>query len=230
NIDIEHRATDAAAREAAADFVALMTPVVKAFLTDQAFDCTNIALQTLGGHGYIREFGMEQYVRDARIAQIYEGTNGVQALDLVGRKLPMDGGRLVRRWFELVGTDLEAAEADASNAEFVQPVRKALLEVQKATMLLAERGFANPDEAGAAASDYLAMMGYVALGHMWVKQVVAAKRHLADGAGNGDRRFYEAKLKTARFYVQKMLPESSARWAALQAGGASVMAMAVDEF
>ncbi|MCU0649092.1 MAG: acyl-CoA dehydrogenase C-terminal domain-containing protein [Gemmatimonadaceae bacterium] len=229
-IDIEHRATDPAVREAAADFVALMTPVVKAFLTDQAFDCTNIALQTLGGHGYIREFGMEQYVRDARIAQIYEGTNGVQALDLVGRKLPMEGGRLVRRWFELVGADLEAASADDANTEFVQPVRKALLELQKATMLLAERGFANPDEAGAAASDYLAMMGYTALGHMWVKQVVAARRHLADGSTNGDRRFYEAKLKTARFYVQKMLPESSARWAALQAGAGSVMAVAVEEF
>jgi alkylation response protein AidB-like acyl-CoA dehydrogenase len=229
-IDIEHRATDPAVREAAADFVALMTPVVKAFLTDQAFDCTNIALQTLGGHGYIREFGMEQYVRDARIAQIYEGTNGVQALDLVGRKLPMEGGRLVRRWFELVGADLEAASADDANAEFVQPVRKALLDLQKATMLLAERGFANPDEAGAAASDYLAMMGYTALGHMWVKQVVAARKHLAGGTANGDRRFYEAKLKTARFYVQKMLPESAARWAALQAGAGSVMAVAVEEF
>jgi hypothetical protein len=228
-IDIEHRHADPAQREAAGDLVALMTPVVKAFLTDMAFDCTNIALQTLGGHGYIREFGMEQYVRDARIAQIYEGTNGVQALDLVGRKLPMEGGRLVRRWFELVGGDLEAASADAAMGEFVQPVRKALLDVQKATMLLAERGFANPDEAGAAASDYLAMMGYVALGHMWVKQVVAARKHL-DGSANGDRRFYEAKVKTARYYVQKMLPEAGARWAAMQAGGASVMAMTAEEF
>jgi alkylation response protein AidB-like acyl-CoA dehydrogenase len=228
-IDIEHRHVDPAQREAAGDFVALMTPVVKAFLTDMAFECTNIALQTLGGHGYIREYGMEQYVRDARIAPIYEGTNGVQALDLVGRKLPMEGGRLVRRWFELVGGDLESASADASMAEFVQPVRKALLDLQKATMLLAERGFANPDEAGAAASDYLAMMGYTALGHMWVKQVVAAKKHL-DGSANGDRRFYEAKLKTARFYVQKVMPEAGARWAALQAGAGSVMAMAAEEF
>jgi alkylation response protein AidB-like acyl-CoA dehydrogenase len=229
-IDIEHRHADPAAREAAGDLVALMTPVVKAFLTDFGFECTNIALQTLGGHGYIREFGIEQYVRDARIAQIYEGTNAVQALDLVGRKLPMEGGRLVRRWFEVVGADLEAAGADAALGEFVQPVRKALLDVQKATMFLAERGFANPDEAGAAASDYLAMVGYTALGHMWVKQVVAARRHLAGEGGNGDRRFFEAKVKTARFYVQKMLPEAAARWAAIQAGAGSVMALAADEF
>ena len=110
-IDLEHRHADAAVREEAEDMVALMTPVIKAFLTDKGFDNTNIALQTLGGHGYIREYGVEQYVRDARIAQIYEGTNAVQALDLVGRKLPMEGGRLVRRFFEIVKREIDTAAA-----------------------------------------------------------------------------------------------------------------------
>jgi alkylation response protein AidB-like acyl-CoA dehydrogenase len=116
-IDLEHRHPDAAVRQDAADLVALMTPVIKAVLTDRGFENTNIALQTLGGHGYIKEYGIEQYVRDARIAQIYEGTNAVQALDLVGRKLPMEGGRLVRRFFELVKTDVDAAAAVAGRRE-----------------------------------------------------------------------------------------------------------------
>src|SRR5690606_27756899 len=128
-----------------------------------------LALQTLGGHGYIREYGIEQYVRDARIAQIYEGTNAIQALDLVGRKLPMEGGRLVRRFFEMVKGDVEAAMPDEALEEFAKPVADGLYKLQKATMLLAERGFANPDEAGAAATEYLRLMGYTAVGWQWLR-------------------------------------------------------------
>lgn len=227
-IDIELHHPDAAKREEAIDLVALMTPVIKAFLTDKGYDGTNIALQTLGGHGYIREFGIEQYVRDARIAQIYEGTNAVQALDLVGRKLPMEGGRLVRRFFEMVKADVEAAADNETTSEFGKAVGASLYQLQKATMLLAERGFANPDEAGAAATDYLHLLGYVAVGWQWLKMATVAQQKLV--AGTGDKRFNEAKIKTARFYMARLLPEAATLLTAIQSGSAPIMAFAAEEF
>jgi len=227
-IDVEHHHPDAAEREAAEDIVALMTPVIKAFLTDKGFDNTNIALQTLGGHGYIREYGIEQYVRDARIAQIYEGTNAVQALDLVGRKLPMKGGALVRRFFELVKADIEVANGNESFEEFTKPLATALYQLQKATMLLAERGFANPDEAGAAATEYLHLMGYVAVGWQWLRMVTVASEQMV--AGKGDKRFLEAKIKTARFYFARLIPEAATLLVAIQSGSGSIMALAAEEF
>jgi alkylation response protein AidB-like acyl-CoA dehydrogenase len=227
-IDVEHAHPDAARREECADLVALMTPVIKAFLTDKGFDNTNLALQTLGGHGYIREYGIEQYVRDARIAQIYEGTNAIQALDLVGRKLPMEGGRLVRRFFELVKADVEKASESDSTAEFAKPVGEALYKLQKATMMLAERGFANPDEAGAAATEYLHLMGYTAVGWQWLRMATVAQRKLAEG--ERDKRFLESKLKTARFYFGRLMPEATTLLTAIQSGASSIMSFAVDEF
>lgn len=227
-IDLEHGHPDAAKREEAEDLVALMTPVLKAFLTDKGFDNANIALQTLGGHGYIKEYGIEQYVRDARIAQIYEGTNAVQALDLVGRKLPMEGGRLVRRFFETVKADIDLAAANEAVEEFAKPLGASLYQLQKATMLLAERAFANPDEAGAAATEYLHLMGYVAVGWQWLRMATVASAQLA--AGKGDARFLNAKLKTARFYFARLLPEAATLLAAIQSGCAPIMAMDVDEF
>ena len=227
-IDKEHRHTDAAVREEAADMVALMTPVIKAFFTDLGFDATNTALQTLGGHGYVREYGVEQYVRDARIAQIYEGTNAIQALDLVGRKLPMEGGRLVRRFFALVKADIDAVSDDEVLSALAKPVGEALGKLQKATMLLAEKGFANPDEAGAAATDYLHLMGYTALGWQWLKMANVAQRRI--NAGEGDAAFLGAKLKTARFYMSHMMPQTGALLAQIQAGAAPIMAMAESDF
>ena len=227
-IDLEHRHPDAAVRQEAEDMVALMTPVIKAFLTDKGFDNTNIALQTLGGHGYIREYGVEQYVRDARIAQIYEGTNAVQALDLVGRKLPMEGGRLVRRFFEIVKADVDAAASNEALAEHAKALGASLYQLQKATMLLAERGFANPDEAGASATEYLHLMGYVAVGWQWLRMATVSSDALA--AGRGDAAFHQAKLKTARFYFARVLPESGTLLAAMQAGAASIMAFEPQEF
>lgn len=227
-IDLEHRHPDAAVRQEAEDMVALMTPVIKAFLTDKGFDNTNIALQTLGGHGYIREYGVEQYVRDARIAQIYEGTNAVQALDLVGRKLPMEGGRLVRRFFEIVKADVDAAASNEALAEHAKALGASLYQLQKATMLLAERGFANPDEAGASASEYLHLMGYVAVGWQWLRMATVSSEALS--AGRGDAAFHQAKLKTARFYFARVLPESGTLLAAMQAGAASIMAFEPQEF
>jgi alkylation response protein AidB-like acyl-CoA dehydrogenase len=227
-IDLEHRHPEATVREEASDIVALMTPVIKAFLTDKGFENTNIALQTLGGHGYIREYGVEQYVRDARIAQIYEGTNAVQALDLVGRKLPMEGGRLVRRFFELVKADVEAAQSVDGFEEFAKALGTSLHQLQKATMLLAERGFANADEAGAAATEYLQLMGYVAVGWQWLKMATVSQQKL--DAGEGNARFHSAKLKTARFYFARLLPETATLLAAIQSGSAPIMAVAVEEF
>jgi alkylation response protein AidB-like acyl-CoA dehydrogenase len=227
-IDVEHRHPDAAVRQEAEDMVALMTPVIKAFLTDKGFDNTNTALQTLGGHGYIKEYGMEQYVRDARIAQIYEGTNAVQALDLVGRKLPMEGGRLVRRFFELVKGDVEAASAVDGLEDFAKALGASLYQLQKATMLLAERGFANPDEAGAAATEYLHLMGYVAVGWQWLRMATVSKEALA--AGKGEPRFHAAKLKTARFYFSRLLPETASLLTAIQSGAGAIMDVGIDEF
>jgi alkylation response protein AidB-like acyl-CoA dehydrogenase len=227
-IDLEHRHPDAAVRQDAEDIVQLMTPVIKAFLTDKGFDNTNTALQTLGGHGYIKEYGIEQYVRDARIAQIYEGTNAVQALDLVGRKLPMEGGRLVRRFFELVKTDVDAAASVDGLEDAAKALGGSLYQLQKATMLLAERGFANPDEVGAAATEYLHLMGYVAVGWQWLRMATAAGAQLA--AGTGDKRFLEAKLKTARFYFARILPETGTLLGAIQSGSAPIMAFDVAEF
>ncbi len=227
-IDVEQKHPDPAKREEAEDLVALMTPVLKAFLTDKGFDNTNTALQTLGGHGYIREYGIEQYVRDARIAQIYEGTNAVQALDLVGRKLPMKGGGLVRRFLETVKADIDVAMANPDFEEFAKPLAASLYQLQKATMLLAERGFANPDEAGAAATEYLHLMGYVAVGWQWLRMVTVATEQLTEGKGN--KRFRQAKIKTARFYFARLLPEAATLLAAIQSGSASIMALNEDEF
>jgi alkylation response protein AidB-like acyl-CoA dehydrogenase len=227
-IDLEPRHPDPAVREEAEDLVALMTPVIKAFLTDKGFDNTNAALQTLGGHGYIKEYGIEQYVRDARIAQIYEGTNAIQALDLVGRKLPMEGGRLVRRFFTLVKGDVVAAASVDCLEEFAKALGGSLYQLQKATMLLAEKGFANPDEVGAAATEYLHLMGYVAVGWQWLRMATVAQQRLA--AGDTPTPFLTAKLKTARFYFGRVLPETATLLAAIQAGSAPIMAFADNEF
>ncbi len=227
-IDVEQHHPDADVRQDAEDMVALMTPVIKAFLTDKGFENTNIALQTLGGHGYIREYGMEQYVRDARIAQIYEGTNAVQALDLVGRKLPMEGGRLVRRFFELVKRDIDVAAQSDGLADYAKMLGGTLYQLQKATMYLAERGFANPDEAGAAAAEYLHLMGYVAVGWQWLRMATVASEKLA--AGTGDRRFLQAKQKTARFFFTRLLPEAAALLTIIQSGSSAIMEVDVSEF
>ena len=227
-IDIEHRHPDEDIRQEAEDMVALMTPVVKAFLTDRGFENTNIALQTFGGHGYVREYGVEQYVRDSRIAQIYEGTNAVQALDLIGRKLPMEGGRLVRRFFDIVRREIEASSAVDGLEDHSKTVAAGLYQLQKATTLLAERGFANPDEAAAAAGDYLTLMGYVAVGWQWLLMSRVAKGQLA--AGKGNKAFLETKLKTANFYFVRLMPESAALLAVIQSGASSIMALAPEEF
>ena len=222
-LDVEHRHPDAERRAEAADLVALMTPVVKAFGTDVGYEVTNLGLQCYGGHGYIREYGMEQYVRDARIAQIYEGTNGVQAMDLLGRKVPDGGGRLVKRFFAVAQPDVERAlKGDSALArELAAPLAAAFKLLQDTTMSVMGRAMKDPNEVGAAAVDYLRLFGLVATGWMWLRMVAVAERKLA--AGEGDRAQLVAKQHTARFFVTKLLPQAHAFAAAINAGAAPVM-------
>ena len=182
----------------------------------------------LGGHGYIREHGMEQFVRDARITQIYEGTNGIQAMDLVGRKLPKDGGRAVRAFFELVGRDIADAKAAGDPAGVAAALEPALRDLQAATMWLAQNGMADPDNAGAGAYPYMDLMGLVSLGWMWLK--MAAASHAALEAGAEDRPFHDAKLITARFYAQRELPLSTALRKKIEAGAETLMRIPAEAF
>ncbi len=223
-MEIDHAQSDPdpERRQAADDLASLLTPVVKAFQTDLGFEMANVALQVHGGYGYVREYGVEQIVRDARITQIYEGTNGIQALDLVGRKLSAHMGRYLRRFFHPVQAFLEQEAADPAMQEFVTPVAKAFERLQRATAWLAQEGMKNPDQAGAAATDYLHLFGYVALGYLWARMAKVARAKLAAGAG-ADAPFYEAKLATARFYVQRMLPKTGALFATIKSGSTAIM-------
>ena len=216
--DIAQRHPDAAERQAAEDAVALMTPIIKAMFTDIGWEVTASGMQVLGGHGYIRDNGMEQFVRDARIAQIYEGTNGIQALDLVGRKMGAHGGRLLRRFFHPVLAYIEAKQDDDAMAEFIGPLAKAFGRLQQTTAVVAQRGLADPFEAGAAATDYLKLFGLVALAHVWARM---AEQALARAATD-DTGFYRAKLVTARVFMQRLLPQVSALATAISAGGAAL--------
>jgi alkylation response protein AidB-like acyl-CoA dehydrogenase len=227
-LDVETKHTDEKTREAAGDFVALMTPIIKSFLTDAGFDVANIAMQIFGGHGYIREQGMEQYVRDARITQIYEGTNGIQALDLVGRKMAEDYGRLMRQFFHPVADFIAAEKDNAALSDMLPYFMSAFGKLQISTLTVATRGFGNPDEAGAAASDYLRLFALVAIGFMWLKMAKVAAEKLPT-AGNR-MAFYDAKLKTARFYFSKILPQANALNIAILAGARTVMDMPAEAF
>jgi alkylation response protein AidB-like acyl-CoA dehydrogenase len=223
-IDVEEHHPDAELRQEAVDLVALMTPVIKAFCTDVGFEITNTALQCFGGHGYIREYGMEQFVRDARIAQIYEGTNGVQAMDLLGRKVPDDNGRLVRRFGAVAERDLTTAGQHAAVQPLAESVRGALQALVRVTGTVMGRAARNPDEIGAAAVDYLRLFGLVATGWMWVRMATVA------AAGTSTNPVASSKLATAQFYVTKLLPEAHALVQRIEAGSASVMSLDASAF
>ncbi len=220
-VDIAEKHPDEATRQEADDLVALMTPIIKSFFTDYGFEATNLGMQVYGGHGYIWETGMEQLVRDARIAQIYEGANGIQALDLVGRKLGQNMGRLLRRFFHPVQAYIEEGMAKPELAEFVAPLAKNLGRLQQATLWIAQQGLKDPEEAGAAASDYLNLFAYTALAYMWCRMAEVSLAKLDDDPTG----FHEAKLATARFFFQRLLPRSSGHFSAIMAGKAPIMAM-----
>jgi alkylation response protein AidB-like acyl-CoA dehydrogenase len=227
-VDLLRRSPDEGERQQADDLLGLLTPVIKGYLTDKGFDAAVSAQQVFGGHGYIREHGMEQFVRDARITQIYEGTNGIQAMDLVGRKLPRDGGRAVRAFFELVSRDIAEARRTGDPADVGAALEPAVQDLQAATMWLAQNAMANPDNAGAAAYAYMDLMGVVSLGWMWLKMAAASQRALADGAE--DRAFHETKLASARFFATRELPLSTALRKKIEAGAEELMKVPVDAF
>ncbi len=227
-VDLLRKAPSEEERQTADDLVSLLTPVIKGYLTDKGFEVAVNAQQIFGGHGYVREHGMDQFVRDARIAQIYEGTNGIQAMDLVGRKLAQNGGRAVRLFFETVAHDIDDARAAGDPAGIAGPLKTALGELQAATIWLAQNGMADPDNAGAGAYAYMQLMGLVSLGWMWLKMAAASARLLDEPSE--DRAFHEAKLATARFYAERELVSADALRRKVEAGAESVMRLPVEAF
>ena len=221
--DISHRSGDAKERQSADDHMGLLTPVIKGVLTEQGFANAVQAQQMFGGHGYIAEHGMEQFVRDARIAMIYEGANGIQALDLVGRKLGKDGGRALMAFLNEIGGFIKEKNADASMKPFVTPLGVALDHLQQASMWFMQNAMAKPDNAGAGATDYLQMFGLVALGYMWCLIAQAALAKQADAR-------MKAKLITASFFMERMLPETAAQLARIKSGADAVMELPDEAF
>lgn len=209
--------------------VSLLTPVIKGFLTDKGFDSAVQAQQVFGGHGYIEETGMSQFVRDARIPMIYEGANGIQALDLVGRKLAQDGGKHVMAFFEMVkGFIAEHGADEALKTDFLDPLKAASKDLQAAAMFFMERGMKSPNDALAGSYDFMHLFGQVALGLMWGRMAVAAQAAL--DAGTDDPGFYETKLATGRYYMARQLPITATHLARIRSGAAPVMALAAEQF
>lgn len=209
--------------------VSLLTPVIKGFLTDKGFETAVLAQQVYGGHGYIEEQGMSQFVRDARITMIYEGANGVQALDLVGRKLAQDGGKHVMAFFEMVKAFCkEHGETEALAADFIAPLKAASKDLQAAGMFFMEKGMKNPNDALSGSYDFMHLFGHVTLGLMWARMAVAAQQAL--DAGEGDTEFLNTKLATGRYYMQRQLPMTATHLARIQSGGNTVMALDAGAF
>ena len=225
-VDLSRHAPTPEGKQEAEDLLALLTPVVKGYITDVGLQVTVTAQQCLGGHGYVKEWGVEQFVRDVRIAQIYEGTNGVQAMDLVGRKLPAEGGRAVRLFFDKVTREIADAKGDARLAPVADALEKALGHLQGATMWLMQNALANPDNAGAGAVAYMNLTGVVALGWMWLIMARGAE----EVAAGPDAAFGEAKRLTARYFAERMLPEAATYRRRVEAGAATMMAMPVEAF
>src|SRR5206468_285608 len=217
-IDQELSSTDEDERKAAADQVALLTPIIKAFITDNAWTATSHCMQVFGGHGYIAEWGMEQYVRDARINMIYEGTNAIQALDLLGRKILGDMGAKMKKFGKLVTEFVEAEGVKPEMQEFINPLADIGEKVQKLTMEIGMKAMQNPDEVGAAAVPYLRTVGHLVFSYFWARMA----RIALDKEASGDP-FYKAKLATARFYFAKLLPETAMTIRQARAGSKPLM-------
>ena len=226
NIDLSHRHPDSAKRAEAEDLVALVTPVIKAFFSDYGYETTTLCQQVLGGHGYIQEWGMEQFVRDARIAQIYEGANGIQALDLVRRKLFMHGGRLPARLFQLIADYLEQQQENSNLQPYLQQLGAALNLLQKLTGWLIAEGGSNPDQLGAAATDYLRLFALVTIAWMWVQMIALAQRR----QGGDEADFYRSKLQVGRFFMGRLLPQIHSLEMAIRSGSDLMMDMHEADF
>jgi alkylation response protein AidB-like acyl-CoA dehydrogenase len=227
-VELAHAAPTEEERQMADDLISLITPVIKGYGTDVGFETTVNMQQIWGGHGYIVDNGMEQFVRDARIAQIYEGANGVQAMDLVGRKLAANMGRAVQAFFALVDSDCAAAKADAQLAPIAEKIEKANGELKAATMWFMQNAMANPNNAGAGAHHYMHIMGIVALGMTWLRMAKVSAEALA--AGTSDKAFYEAKLTTARYFAERFTPDAGALRRKIEMGSEAMMELPVEAF
>jgi alkylation response protein AidB-like acyl-CoA dehydrogenase len=227
-VDLAHLAPTEEERVAADDLISLLTPVIKGYGTDKGFDVTVLAQQVFGGHGYVQEWGVEQNVRDCRITMIYEGANGVQAMDLVGRKLPKDGGRAVQAFFKLVGEEIALGKADAATSDVAEALEKALQQLQAASLWLMQNAMTNPNNAGAAAYAYMHIMGIVAVGLMWLKMARAAQAQLNAGTGNAD--YLKAKLVTARYFAERIMPDAGALRRKIEGGSDVLMALPAEAF
>lgn len=227
-VDLSHKAASEEERQRADDLISLLTPVIKGYGTDKGYEVATNMQQVFGGHGYIEEWGMSQFVRDARIAMIYEGTNGVQAMDLVGRKLAQNGGRAVQTLFAIVDAECAAAKQKPELAGLAAAVEAASGELKAATMWFMANGMTNPNQVGAGAHHYMHIMGIVALGSQWLRMGEAALTALASGAG--DKAFYEAKLTTARYFGERFCPDAAALRRKIEAGSEAIMALPVEAF
>jgi hypothetical protein len=225
--DLAHSHPDDAVRQKAGDYMALMTPVLKGYLTDRGLKVCSDALQIHGGSGFTEHFPASQYMRDVRISLIYEGTNGVQALDLVGRKLAADGGRAVMSFFAEIDAFVAAHGEDLTLKPFVEGLDAAKAQLQDGTMWLMQNGLANPDNAGAASTDYMHLFGLTALAYMWAKIALVAQTKIA--AGDSDP-FYANKLVIGRYYLQRILPDTGSHLAKLKSGSELMMALPADAF
>jgi alkylation response protein AidB-like acyl-CoA dehydrogenase len=222
-LDLIAYSQDADVRKRANDMLALLTPIAKGFITESGFEGANLALQVFGGHGYIAESGMEQNVRDARIAMIYEGTNGIQALDLLGRKVLMNQGQSLRLFTKEIHLFCQAQASNAAVAEFIAPLAKLNQEWGELTMQVGARAMQNQDEMGGAAMDYLMYSGYISLAYLWARAAVVAHQALQSGAADKD--FYQAKLHTATFYFRRILPRTLTLSATIKDGVDALMAI-----
>ena len=227
-VDLTHKAQTEEERAEADMILGLMTPVIKGYGTDKGNEVATNMQQVFGGHGYIEEWGMSQFVRDARIAQIYEGTNGVQAMDLCGRKLAQNGGAAIQAFFKLVGEDIAAAKGDEVLGPLAEKLENALGEQQKATMWFMQNAMQNPNHLGAGAHHYMHIMGIVVLGLMWLRMAKVAQEKL--GGSPEDKAFYEAKLATARYYMDRFVPDAGALRRKLESGADSMMALGEEAF
>jgi len=223
-IDRSEKDPDPEIRKKNGDLVELMTPIIKALLTDYGVEITSEMMQIFGGHGYIKEYGMEQFYRDVRIAPIWEGTNGIQALDLAGRKMPQNMGRLLRRFFHPALEFIEKNKDNSNLKEFIKPFAKSIKGLQKTTLYMAQKGLSNPYEIGAAATDYLRQFGLVAMGYMWLLMLeVAFKKQNVDN-------YYNHKIITARFFFERILPETLSRAIAIGSGSKTMMSLPDEGF
>jgi hypothetical protein len=205
--------------------LALLTPIVKAFLTDNGFAATNMCQQVFGGHGYIKEWGMEQYVRDARINMIYEGTNGIQSLDLLGRKVLGNQGASLQKFGKLIGKLVAQEMGNEAMAEFIKPLADLGQKMTQFTTEIGMKAMGNADEVGAAAVDYLRVVGHLVLGYFWARSAQIALAKLAEAEEEAQRPdpFYQAKLQTARFYFTRLMPETSSLMRRIRAGSDVLM-------